>query len=115
MNDKFLSMISISKKAGKCFGGAFLSDQYIKSGKAKLVILSKDAGKNNRNDIINACKYRKVQMLETEYTKEQLGHSLGKDKCVSIVITDENFKKALLNIINVKAINQETEAITNGD
>ena len=106
MNDKFLSMISLSKKAGKCFGGAFLTDQYIKSGKAKLVLISCDVGKNNKNDIINACKYNNVDVIETEYKKDDLGSCLGKKECVSIVITDENFKNALLKI---KAINRETE------
>lgn len=102
MNDKFLSMVSMSKKAGKCFGGAFLTDQNVRSGKAKLVLLCKDIGKNNKNDILNACAHKKVQVIETEYTMEELGHCLGKEKCVSIAITDENFKKALLNILSAR-------------
>ena len=53
--DRVYSMLGIAAKAGKVKSGAFLTVQEILAGRARLVLLVKDAGSNTVKQIRDKC------------------------------------------------------------
>ena len=96
-NDKLLSMISLSAKAGKLVSGEFSVEKGVKEGKVLLVIVSKDASDNSTKSYNDMCTYYKVPIIFYS-DKETLGHIIGKEVRVSIGITDEGFSKAIMKL-----------------
>lgn len=100
MTDKVLAMVSIAGKAGKIASGEFSVEKAVKSGKAKLVIVAKDASDNTRKLFNNACAFYKVPIIEYS-NKTDLGHCIGKDNRASVCILDEGLANAILKKIDL--------------
>ncbi len=98
--DKILSMISLATKAGKAAGGEFSVERAVKDGKAKLVIVSKEASDNTKKKFNNMCSFYRVPIY-IYGTKEELGHFMGKEFRASVAILDEGFKGALEKLLKV--------------
>ncbi len=96
MNEKFLGLIGLAKRAGKVSGGEFICRQSIKSKKAKLVIIARDASKNTQKSIKNSCAFYKVEYIECA-TMQDLGKFTGGGERAVISINDENLAKAIKN------------------
>ncbi len=86
--DKVMAMLSIATKAGKVSSGAFMAEKQIKSNKAYLVIVAKDASENTKKKFHNACLYRDVPYYEYS-TSEVMGHSIGKGDRMVLAVLDE--------------------------
>ena len=94
MTDNLYSFIGLAMKAGKLVSGETNCEKIIRSGKALLVIVSKDASANTEGKFKNACIYRKVPFYRFG-EKEALGRLLGKDVRSVIAITDIGFARKL--------------------
>lgn len=94
MTNKILSMIGLAMKAGKVASGEFMTEKMIKSGKAFLVIVSETASDNTKKMFRNMCTFYEVPFY-TYGTKEDLGHSMGKEFRASLAVTDEGFAKSI--------------------
>ena len=92
--NKILSMVGMATKAGKVASGEFSTEKAVKTGKAFLVIVSEAASENTKKMFRNMCSYYEVPMY-TYGTKEELGHSMGKEFRASLAITDEGFAKSI--------------------
>ena len=92
--NKILSMIGMATKAGKVVSGEFSTEKAVKTGKAFLVIVSEAASDNTKKMFRNMCSYYEVPMY-TYGTKEELGHSMGKEFRASLAVTDEGFAKSI--------------------
>ena len=92
--DKVFSMIGMATKAGKVVSGEFATEKAVKTGKAFLVIVSDAASDNTKKMFRNMCSFYKVPMY-TYGTKEDLGHSMGKQFRASLAVTDEGFAKSI--------------------
>ena len=92
--EKILGMIGLAKRARALCGGGFLSEDAIKTGKAKLVILACDASDRSKKNIINSCEYYKVPYVEFS-NMQSLGKVTGGGEKSVVTITDFNFAKAL--------------------
>lgn len=88
--EKILSMIGLAFRAGKAVGGEFASEKAVKSGKARLVIVAKDASANTRKKFTDMCRFYDVAM-ESIATRADLGRWTGKTYRASICILDEGF------------------------
>ena len=97
--EKAFGMIGLAKRANKVLSGEKNCKEGIKYGKALLCILSEDASANTRKSITNSCSYYDVPLVVFG-TSEKLGYAVGNLKNSVLAITDENFCKAILNIIN---------------
>ena len=95
--DKVLNLIGLAMKAGHVVSGEFSVEKYIKSGKAKLVIIATDASQNTKKKFEDNCKFYNVPMIIYS-TKEALGMTLGKGLRSSITLTENGFKSAILKI-----------------
>ena len=92
-------MIGLATKAGKTVSGEFSTEKAVKTGKAWLVIVSEEASDNTRKMFTNMCTHYKVPIYLFG-TKEELGHSMGKEFRASLAITDEGFAKTLVKQMN---------------
>ena len=86
---KVLNLLGLATRAGKTASGEF-----IKSGKAYLVIVSEEASDNTKKMFENSCAYYKVPVYQFGM-KEELGHAMGKEMRASLAVLDSGFAKAL--------------------
>lgn len=81
-------------KAGKVESGGFCTEKAVKSGSARLVIISSEASENTRKKFADMCEYRKIPWYVFG-EKEELGHAMGKEFRATLAITDENLAAAV--------------------
>lgn len=88
--DKILSLIGLAVKAGRCSSGEVMTESETKSGKAKLVIVARDASDNTKKKFRDMCKFYRVPICFYG-DKDTLGHAMGKEFRASLAILDEGF------------------------
>lgn len=93
--NKVLSLLSLAQKAGKIASGEFQTEKAVKSGLARMVILSADASGNTKKKFHNMCDWYHVPVIEIA-GKETLGHSLGKAERSSAAVLDDGFAAAVV-------------------
>ncbi|QSZ28254.1 ribosomal L7Ae/L30e/S12e/Gadd45 family protein [Aceticella autotrophica] len=98
MNNKFYSLLGISKKSANMSNGSFAVEKSIKSGLAYLVIIADDAAKNTAEKFKNLCESKKIPLL-IQGKKELIGRSIGKNDTSVVSINDLNLSNEILNII----------------
>ena len=91
---KILNLLGLATKAGKTAGGAFMTEKAVKSGRARLVVVSEEASAGTRKMFQDMCAYYKVPMYLFG-TKEELGRAAGKEIRASLAVLDSGFSKAL--------------------
>lgn len=92
---RYLNLLGLAFRAGKCSLGedAILRD--IRSGKAKLVLLAKDTGEQTKKRITDKCKFYHVPYQIVEEERDTLSHAIGKSQRVAIAILDAGFAKKI--------------------
>jgi ribosomal protein L7Ae-like RNA K-turn-binding protein len=98
-------MLGLAMKAGKVVSGEFATDKGVKTGKARLVIVSENASENTKKMFSNMCEFYKVPIYYYG-TKDELGHAIGKAMRSSLAITDENFANTLIKHLE-QSVNSE--------
>ena len=88
--DKALSLISLAMKAGRCASGEMMTENEVKSGRARLVIVASDASDNTKKKFRDMCKFYRVPIY-IYGDKDTLGHAMGKEFRASLAILDEGF------------------------
>ncbi len=97
--NQWVSLLGLANRARKIISGEELSLKEIRSGKAKLVLLSKDASTNTVKKITDKCKSYDVPFRMIE-NREVLGHAIGKDARVVVAVLDGGFAKKLLTLLD---------------
>ena len=92
--NRVLAMVGMAMKAGRVVSGEFSTEKAVKEGKAFLVIVSEAASDNTKKKFRNMCTYYEVPMY-IYGTKEELGHSMGKEFRSSLALTEECFAKSI--------------------
>lgn len=92
--NRILAMVGMAMKAGKVVSGEFSTEKAVKEGKAFLVIVSESASDNTKKKFRNMCTFYEVPMY-IYGTKEELGHSMGKEFRASLAVTDDGFAKSI--------------------
>lgn len=95
----WMSLLGLANRARKLISGEELSVKEIRSGKAKLVLLSADASANTTKKITDKCKsyHVPVKLVENRYL---LGGAIGKDARVVVAVLDDGFAKKLLTMLD---------------
>ena len=95
--NKILSFIGLSKRAGKLSSGEAKVLEDIKSLKTFLVIISEDASENTLKKISDKCKsYKKPFIIFSD--KETLGKYSKKDYAVTLSVTDKNIANQIIGL-----------------
>ncbi len=94
-----LSLLGLAAKAGKVVSGDFSVLEAIKSGKAFLVILSRDASGNTTKKFSDKTSYYRVPLIRYA-TRETLAHAIGKDVRAVAALTDKGFADAIITSLS---------------
>jgi ribosomal protein L7Ae-like RNA K-turn-binding protein len=99
--DKVYSLLGLAKKAGQLVSGDETVEKSIKSGKAVLVIVARDASENTKDKFKSMCNFRDICYREYG-DKLELGRYTGKEIRAVISILSKDFKNGLLNLIDAQ-------------
>ncbi len=94
--NKVLSLLGLSARAGKLASGEYSAETAVKSGKAALVLIAEDASANTKKLFHDKCSFYEVPIYEFG-TKEVLGHAIGKELRASIAVLDEGLANAVIS------------------
>lgn len=94
MRDSVLSLVGIAKKANKIVSGEFQTETAVKSGKASLVIISREASGNTKKKFQNMCSFYQVPAYYYG-TREELGAASGSEFRAVIAVEDTGFARAI--------------------
>jgi len=89
--------LGLAMRAGKLVTGEEGVMNAIRSGDAKLVILSADASDNTQKKYRDKCQFFNVALLECS-NRDELGESIGKVERVVIAVTDLGFARLIEKI-----------------
>ena len=90
MDSKVLRMIGLAQRAGKIITGTELCEKAVKSGKAKLVILAREASAST----VKIFEKYPLDIVFVE-SRELLGKYTGKESRTVAVVTDEGFASTI--------------------
>ena len=100
MNDKFLNMLGLARRAGKLSPGHDASFESIQKGKAYACFLCCDASDRLKEEFDRTTKFegRNIPLIQTEYSKSDLHAATGKEAAV-FTINDEGFANTLIKLL----------------
>lgn len=93
--DSVLSLVGIATKAGRIASGEFLSENAVKSGKASLVIISREASENTEKKFRNMCSFYQVPAYSYG-NREELGAASGNEYRAVLAVLDVGLADALM-------------------
>ena len=96
--NKALQLLSLAMRAGKVVSGEFKTEESVKSGQARLVILAIDASENTKKKFENMCDFYEVP-IRVYAEKEELGHFIGKEFRASVAVTDEGLANKIMEVM----------------
>ena len=99
MNNKFLGMLGLAKRAGKVQTGEDICSKAVKSGVSKLIIVACDASDNTKKSITDSCKFYKTKFAEAGREAE-LGKFTGADSRAVVSVTTTISRKQFLDRLN---------------
>lgn len=101
MNDRFLNLLGLCRRAGKLSLGHDASFGSISKSKAKLCLLSSDASDRLKKEFLRSATFedRKLEVVELDYTMEQIQFAIG-SKVAVMTVNDKGFARKLTELIN---------------
>ncbi|MDN3014751.1 YlxQ family RNA-binding protein [Paenibacillus sp. BSR1-1] len=97
--NQWMSLLGLANRARKIISGEELSVKEIRSGKAKLILLSADASQNTTKKITDKCNSYEVpyKLVENRFL---LGQAIGKEARVVVAVMDDGFAKKLVTLLD---------------
>ena len=96
---KWMSLLGLANRARKIISGEELALKEVRSGKAKLVLLSKDASINTAKKITDKCNSYNVPLKLVE-NRQLLGQAIGKEARVVVAIMDNGFAQKMITLLD---------------
>ena len=97
MNPRFLSLISLTMKAGKLLTGETSAVNSLRNGSAALVIVAGDASDNTKKKFVNKCFYYNIPSIICG-SKATLSKCAGRENRSVFAVTDVNLAKRLISL-----------------
>lgn len=97
MNNKFLQFLGLVKKSGNLIEGYNRCEEILKKKKIYLFIFSTELSINSKEKFVRYCKDKSIPFLEN-FSKVDLGISLGRSEINILAITEENMAKKLIEL-----------------
>lgn len=104
MNNKFLQFLSLIKRSGKIVEGYNKTEELLKKGLIKVLIVSEDASENTYEKFKNYSTKYNVYLIK-KYTKTQLGLSIGRNEINVIGLTDGSMCKKIIELYETEVSN----------
>ncbi len=103
IKNKVYSYIGLAMKSGNIKSGEFATEKAVKGGRAQVVIVAGDASANTKKKFYDMCEFYKVAFI-VYGTKEELGHSIGKEYRASLAVVDRGLAEAIIQNINQEVV-----------
>ncbi|MBM7559516.1 L7Ae/L30e/S12e/Gadd45 family ribosomal protein [Marinitoga litoralis] len=104
MNEKkVVNLLGFASRMRKIVFGKDNIREYIRNPKRrkKFIIIASNVGESIGEDTIKRCESHKVPYITLKnYTKEQLGHALGKDEISVVGVLDENIVDGIKEVVD---------------
>ena len=97
--DKVLSLLGLCARGKNLVSGEYSTEKAVKTGKARLVVVSEEASDNTKKMFTNMCTYYKVPICYFG-KKDELRHAMGKEMRASLAIVDEGLAGAIVKQMN---------------
>ena len=91
---KALNMIGLATRAGKTKSREFSTEQSVKKGRARMVIVAEDASANTKKMFKDMCAHYHVR-ISFFGSKAELGGAMGKEMRASLAVEDEGLAQAI--------------------
>ena len=103
MDDKLLSLLGMCRKANKLSCGHDGAVGAVRSGKAKLCLLSNDSSDRLRKEAEREIGFTKerIPVAVTHYSMAEIGNATGLKSAV-VTVNDEGFAKAMLSLLETE-------------
>ena len=105
--NKIYSLLGLAARGRNVVSGEFSTENSIKDGSAVLVIVAEDASDNTKKRFRDKCSFYKVPIY-TYGTKEELGHSIGKEERSSAALINEGLARTIMKHLE-ELQNQEVD------
>ena len=92
--DNALRLIGLARKGGRIEVGEEPVGAAARAHKARLVVLASDAADNTLRRASHFALSAGVPVLQSPYTKEELGLSVGRSSCAMLALTDHGLAAA---------------------
>lgn len=91
MDEAFLSLLGLAKRARRLGPGETAVYEALAEHKAKVVFLARDAAENSADRLKNRMNGSKAVLIETPFSKDQLGEALGLAGTAMVAVLDAGF------------------------
>ncbi len=99
MNNKFLFMLGLCRRAGKLITGTDLVTKSLPSKKTFLVIYTNDASANTEKRVTDKCRFYGVECIKAPFDSSLVSDAIGKSgQICTLGITDINFASELKSL-----------------
>lgn|SRR5690625_1369651 len=98
MHQRYLSILGLAYRARKCVTGTETIVEHIRTKKAKVVLVARDASERTKKLLHDKCNTYNVPYIEVGKRKA-LGSAIGKSERVAIAILDEGFATKLQTLL----------------
>ncbi|GEN81987.1 50S ribosomal protein L7ae [Sporosarcina luteola] len=98
-SNEIFQLLGMAARARKLITGEEMVVKEIRSGNARIVIVSEDASKNTLKKVDDKCKFYNVEK-HVFGSREALGHAIGKESRVVLALTDAGFAKKASGLLN---------------
>lgn len=95
--DKFLNFLGLVKRSGNLIEGYSKCDEQRNRIKFHLVIIADDVSNSTRKKFKNHCTEKNIFLIE-DFSKEELGYSIGREEIKILAVTDKNMATKLISL-----------------
>lgn len=94
---KFLNFLGLAKRSGSVIEGYSKCDEERNRKNIFLFIISNDASNSTKKKFKNHCLTKNIVFIE-DFSKEELGSSIGREEVKILAITDKNIANKLYTL-----------------
>ncbi|MDU5110043.1 MAG: ribosomal L7Ae/L30e/S12e/Gadd45 family protein [Clostridium sp.] len=92
--DKFFNFLGLAKRSGNIIEGYSKCDEARNKKSISLFIISNDASESTKKKFKKHCLAKNIKVIE-DFTKEELGNSIGREEVKILAILDSNMANKL--------------------
>ena len=101
--DKFFNFLGLAKRSGNVIEGYSKCEEERNRRSIYLFIISKDASNSTKKKFKNHCLLKNIRFIEN-FSKEEIGLSIGREEVKILAITDENMANKLYTLYETQSI-----------
>lgn len=98
MNNRYLNLLGLAERAGKCQVGEDGIIRDIRRNHAKLVLLASDIGVQTKKRLTDKCRAYEIPVFIVHET-DVLSKAIGKQNRVAVAILDDGFAKGIEKLL----------------